>query len=57
MDFLTTKDPRLESDSLWMTMVRLRAKLFFESFISSDVSRQPFESFPQKLPHRFCALY
>lgn len=57
MDFLTTKDTRLELDSLWVTMVRSRAKLFFESFISSDVSCQPSEGFPQKLPHRVCALY
>ena len=57
MDFPATKDTCLESDALWVTTVRSRIKLFFESFISSDASCQPFEGFPQKLPHRVCALY
>lgn len=53
---LITKDTHLKSDSSWVTAVRSKAKLFFESFISSDVSCQPFEGFPQKLPHSLCSL-
>lgn len=47
---------RLKSHSLWVTAARSRAKLLFESFISSYVSCQPYEGFPQKLPRSLCFL-